>query len=810
MRWPTRGRIAALAVFGLVVALAVGVPAWVRRQVAGAAARYGATAKVRWVVPRAAGLELREVALAWPDVPGLQVQLDRVVVAWKSPRGVAIEGGLARYEGDVESLRAGLERVRSLRATDSEPRGDVGTSRPVSLRGMGLEWVAPWGTLTARDGTVERESERVAVSIAAAQATHPLGSITASDARCEIARIDGAWRLRRLSTGAASLELSKEAGDLGTLLRSSRPSPSDSDPEAPAADALGRVASSLARRGREVRAIVQQVRGELDARIEPTGGMDLAGLVVAAPHAAEPWRLGPARFVVAPRDGRWKVELLAGDAEALRLGATEGAGLALTAVLAQPDEVLELEVRGGPIRLGQLGLEDGAFHLRDPDRASVHANARVRLAPQASSLQVQGDVHVRSLSFELAALAPAPVRGLDAAFRGSAELALDGSSLRVRGGEFEAGKVRLNADLEVVRDPSASTDPMSGRPPPTTPAGLRAAAGASESPSRAKRGPRYVIDAKYDVPLVPCQSIVDAAPEGLLPTVAGIKLAGSFALRGHARIDTADLERHYDVRWDASNSCRVTSVPPAIDVARFRAPFTRKVYSASGARDLVLETGPGAPGWVPYGSLPRTMETAIVSFEDGRFHQHDGFDAEAIRNSIRENLRQGRFVRGASTISMQLAKNLYLSRDKHLSRKLEEALLTMYLEQALTKEQIVELYANLVEFGPAIYGVGAAAAHWFHTNASDLSVSQTFFLGSILPNPRADHFTSSGALSPGWLRLLRTVMGYANKRGRLSDDDLAAGRAEIPLRGSAQPGREEAPEPSGVGDGADEAIPSME
>jgi hypothetical protein len=810
MRWATRSRLAALAVLVLIVAFAAGAPAWVRGQLEGAVARYGASAAVRWIVPRAAGLELRDVELTWADVPGLQVRLDRVVVAWRSPRGVTIEGGRARYEGDAESLQAGIERVRSLRAAVPEPREEAGASRPVSVRGLGVEWVAPWGTLTGKDGSVVRESERVTVAIADAQVTHPLGSVAGSDARCELTRMDGRWRVRRLSTAAVRVELSKEAGELGTLLRSRTREQVAPTSGTEAADALERLAQSLAIRARQARDAADRVRAELDQRLDPQGEVDLGGIVFAAPHAAEPWRLGPARFVVAPRDGHWKFELLAGEAEALRLGATEGAGLALTAALANRDEPLEFEVRGGPIRLGQLGIEDGAFHLRDPDRASLHANARVRLAPKESSLRVQGDVHVRALSFELSALAPAPVRGLDAAFRGSAELALDGTSLRVRGGEFEVGKVRLNGELEVARDPTASTDPTSGRPPPTTPAGMRAAAGASESPSRSKRASRYVIDAKYDVPLVPCQSIIDAAPEGLLPTVAGIKLAGSFALRGHAKIDTADLERHYDVRWDASNSCRITSVPPAIDVARFRAPFTRKVYSASGARDLVLETGPGSPGWVPYGALPRAMETAIVSFEDGRFQQHDGFDAEAIRNSIRENLRQGRFVRGASTISMQLAKNLYLSRDKHLSRKLEEALLTMYLEQALTKEQIIELYANLVEFGPAIYGVGAGAAHWFHANATELSVSQAFFLGSILPNPRADHFTASGALSPGWLRLLRTVMGYANKRGRLSDDDLVTGRAEVPVRGSPQPIREESSDPSSAGDAVDEATPTTE
>src|SRR6185369_12377724 len=114
--------------------------------------------------------------------------------------------------------------------------------------------------------------------------------------------------------------------------------------------------------------------------------------------------------------------------------------------------------------------------------------------------------------------------------------------------------------------------------------------------------------------------------------------------------------------------------------------------------------GPGTEGWVSMGSLPKFMEVGVLTCEDGRFMRHHGFDKEAIINSIRENLAAGGFKRGASTISMQLAKNLYLSREKTLSRKLQEAVLTLYLEQELSKDQIIELYLNVIEFGPGIYG----------------------------------------------------------------------------------------------------------
>jgi membrane peptidoglycan carboxypeptidase len=183
------------------------------------------------------------------------------------------------------------------------------------------------------------------------------------------------------------------------------------------------------------------------------------------------------------------------------------------------------------------------------------------------------------------------------------------------------------------------------------------------------------------------------------------------------------------------------------------------------------------------------MEAAVLVTEDGSFHHHHGFDEEAIRNSIRENLRRGKFVRGASTISMQLAKNLYLDRGKNLSRKLQEAVLTMYLEQELTKEQIMELYLNVVEFGPMVYGIGPAAQHYFNTSASQLSLGQALYISSIMPNPKKQHFAVGGAVTPSWSSYLRQLMEIAHKRKRISDEELEEGLRETVIRGASAPHR---------------------
>jgi hypothetical protein len=343
------------------------------------------------------------------------------------------------------------------------------------------------------------------------------------------------------------------------------------------------------------------------------------------------------------------------------------------------------------------------------------------------------------------------VAGLELAFGLKGELDLDGSRARIAEGELDLGAIRLvvKGDYDRTR-------------------------GADDT---------YRVRGSFDMPLTACQSMLDSTPKGLVPRLQGMRLAGSFALRGRAEIDTAHLDHGFHLDWDASSSCRVVEAPAAVGVARFRAPFRHTAYDPQG-RPVVVETGPGTPDWVPFSAISKFMEAAVLTTEDGGFLRHQGFDHEAIRNSIRENLRKKKFVRGASTLSMQLAKNLYLDRGKNLSRKLQEAVLTMYLEQELTKEQILELYLNVVEFGPMIYGIGPAAHYYFETSANELSLGQALYISSILPNPKVQHFGSGGAVSAGWMAYLHKLMKIAHARSHVSDEELEEGLRETVIRGA--------------------------
>ncbi len=140
--------------------------------------------------------------------------------------------------------------------------------------------------------------------------------------------------------------------------------------------------------------------------------------------------------------------------------------------------------------------------------------------------------------------------------------------------------------------------------------------------------------------------------------------------------------------------------------------------------------------WVPLSRISPYLKRAVIVAEDASFYSHGGFDWEGIKEAAAHNLERGKLHRGGSTITQQLAKNLYLSSEKSLLRKAHEAVITRTLEHQLTKSRILELYLNVVEWGQGIYGAEAAARHHFGKSAAALNLEEAVFLAAILPAPR--------------------------------------------------------------------------
>jgi len=140
--------------------------------------------------------------------------------------------------------------------------------------------------------------------------------------------------------------------------------------------------------------------------------------------------------------------------------------------------------------------------------------------------------------------------------------------------------------------------------------------------------------------------------------------------------------------------------------------------------------------WVPYGQISQNLKRAVVVTEDAAFFDHEGIDLDEIKASLERNWEEGRFARGASTITQQLAKNLYLSPSRNPVRKLRELFITRRLEAALTKRRILEIYLNVIEWGDGVFGCEAAARAYFGKSAAGLSREEAALMAGAIINPR--------------------------------------------------------------------------
>ena len=150
--------------------------------------------------------------------------------------------------------------------------------------------------------------------------------------------------------------------------------------------------------------------------------------------------------------------------------------------------------------------------------------------------------------------------------------------------------------------------------------------------------------------------------------------------------------------------------------------------------------------WVPYAKISNNLKRALIASEDANFVDHEGFDWDGIQKAYEKNIKKGKIVAGGSTISQQLAKNLFLSGKRSPFRKIEEAAITVMMEAVMDKQRIFEIYLNVIEWGNGVFGAEAAARHYYHISSSQLSAAQAARLAAMVPNPRFydKHFNAPG------------------------------------------------------------------
>jgi len=262
-----------------------------------------------------------------------------------------------------------------------------------------------------------------------------------------------------------------------------------------------------------------------------------------------------------------------------------------------------------------------------------------------------------------------------------------------------------------------------------------------------------------DLPKQGCGKIVDAIPKVMRPQLPDMRAKGSMS--AHASIST-DLKDIFNrTKFDANvniDNCQVITLGSIVGLKMLDTSFVLKRPDPKNKGKSVL-IGPGTDNYVPLGNIPIWTQQAALATEDMAFFTHQGFKPGLIRRAIALNLKNGWYVYGGSTITQQLVKNLFLSTEKSLSRKLEEAIITWQMEKHLTKEKILELYLNCIEYGIGVYGIKQAAKVYFNKTPDRLTPLESAWIMATKPSPKyAFRVYKRGKFNKWWVNRMRNIL----------------------------------------------------
>lgn len=737
-----------LVVGGLSLGGALAFGPIVRGKVDDAAHARNLDVTVGTVRPGWFSVTLRDVRARPRGVDGVEARLSEVRVGLTAslrPSSVSVRGGAVEVDAEPDRL---VEQLRAFRVSGrSESRGDAHAHLPIELGELSLNAHLGGDVASATSLRVARTTDgSVSVDAAALELAHAPHSVRLAGAHLELSP-DGKPRV--LDAERATITASMPKRDaaprgVGTV---PEPTPPPLPPvtrkrrgkrgEAHAASAAAQTAPSGARLvplpdPKKLRARVRALASTALSQLPEGLRVSVRGLDAKLDVEGEPIALGPGPLVVERRADRVTLSF---STDATPAGSGGGGKastpLSLDGDIPLGDGDVTLRLSGGPVSLALLGVKEGQRGLLDVARGTLAGKGQVTLSGDGDALTFDGRVSVAGLSVSNPRLALEPIRGLDLAVSG-------------RGVVDAAGKLRLE---EAGLDMGALHLQTHGQVEETD--------------------DRLALSLAFEVAPAACQALLDSAPAALVPTVKPARMSGTFSARGRVAFDTTQIGK-LELDYDVGDACRMTEVPVALSRDRFARAFTYRAYHPDGT-PYEVTTGPGTNAWTDLDAVSPHVVGALLTTEDGAFFRHKGFNHAAIKSSVLANLRARRFVRGASTITMQLAKNLFLSRQKTLSRKIEEVILTDYLEQVFRKDDILELYVNVVEFGPDLYGVTRAAEHYFGRKPEELNVGESFFLASILPSPvRYSRMRDAGQLSERWTKHLHALFEIAAKNGKIT------------------------------------------
>jgi len=277
-------------------------------------------------------------------------------------------------------------------------------------------------------------------------------------------------------------------------------------------------------------------------------------------------------------------------------------------------------------------------------------------------------------------------------------------------------------------------------------------------------------------------------PAGLFTELAGLETNGDLSYHLDFSID---FSRPEALQLESGLEKRDFKIRRfgRVDFTSVNEPFLHTVFE-EGRPLRPFMVGPENPDFRSLEQIPPFLKSAVLISEDGAFFRHRGFLLEPFRDSIAANLREKRFARGASTISMQLVKNLYLKRQKTIARKLEEMVITWLIEEnrLVSKERMLEIYLNIIEWGPDVYGAQEAARFYFDKDVADLTLAEAIFMASIIPQPKRfmASFDEDQRLRPGLQAYYADVSAKMLQKGWIDQGDVDALIADVRLQGPAR------------------------
>jgi hypothetical protein len=271
-----------------------------------------------------------------------------------------------------------------------------------------------------------------------------------------------------------------------------------------------------------------------------------------------------------------------------------------------------------------------------------------------------------------------------------------------------------------------------------------------------------------------CSDIKDSLPGEVLGDIKDAVVDGSFAFKYSLFMDSSDLSTLRS-KFDLDlNDVIVLDLGKSVNIDLIQTNFLHRIEEAGG-NVIEREIGPQSPEWISLEEMSPYLIQAVTTTEDSNFFEHHGFSPYAIQRSMIRNLEKGKFSQGGSTITQQLTKNLFLSREKTISRKFQEAFITWQIERLLSKEKIIELYFNIIEFGPEIYGIREASRQYFGKEPKELSLLESAFLVSLIPNPRKYYEQyQRGEVSETWRQKLERLIKIMYQRGKITLEEYNA------------------------------------